>query len=151
MKEVEKNYWKMFHAVDKQVATVALFATNQWFMPISHGCTPFYEAKHNISRYTACIFPEMNAFFPETTEVICSAFGNTNVHISQTWWMELLKLIWVLTLLITFLLKILWSKPRIGSPSHLSWTQRKCCWTSRSEPWRWHLAMVPSKKQFSWK
>lgn len=27
-KEVEKNYWRMFQAVDKQVATVLLFATN---------------------------------------------------------------------------------------------------------------------------
>lgn len=40
---------------------------NQLFMPISHDQTPFCETKHNISTYTACIFPELNAFFPETT------------------------------------------------------------------------------------
>lgn len=142
-----------FHTMDKQISTVSLFAANLCaYANQPWQCTFLYEAKHNTYRCTACIFLEMNGFFSWNNFVTCSNFDITIVHISWTQWRtNLLKPIQILTLFITFLLKNFWSKPCIGSPSHLSWTQRKCCWTSRSEPWRWHLAIVPSKKQFSWK
>lgn len=53
-----------FHTVGKQVSTVSLFGASLYVcanQPWQH--TFLHEAKHTIYRYTACIFPEMNAFF----------------------------------------------------------------------------------------
>ena len=57
--------------------------------------------------------------------------------------------VWSVTLFTTFLLRNLCSSPCMGSASQRSCTQRKCCWTSKSEPWRQALAIVPIRKQFS--
>lgn len=149
---MKKNIKGCFHTMDKQISTVSLFAANPCvYANQSWQCTLLYEARHNTYRYIACSFLEINVFFLKQLRYRLKFWHYHCTYFKDPVIRNFLKPIKILTLFITFLLKNFGSKPCIGSPSHLSWTQRKCCWTSRSEPWRWHLAIVPSKKQFSWK
>lgn len=69
MKKITKG---CFHTVAKQVSTVLLFAANLCVnQPWPH--TFLYEAKHDIYRYTACIFPEINAFFLKQLSYLLSS------------------------------------------------------------------------------